>query len=464
MESYGLGLFLSLWCGAFIFTRIGLMRLFKLAGQPAFMAWIPVLSWWYWIKLVGRPSWYMIGMLIPGLNILFSFNITLDLLRSFGKNKFWEQLVGTVFSFILFPTFIFDNKLKFLGAAGSKEWRKNNVKNTSYTREWADAILFAAYVAGGMRALYFDLYQIPTPSMESNLMVGDYLVVSRAKVGMRIPMTPITVPIVAPKEIMGMKAYSDLVELPYMRLPGWYTIVGKIQKRFLALMKEYVTEDFLLENNLGDFTFPNPKIAQTYVEAGRREGRMVIPYHFYTYQENFEKLKKHPSVLSIFEDVIDDGTGRPRFPDTNNTVFLKHKWDMNNYGPIYLPKRNETIALTKDNWDFLKLAINKYENNNIVCLNGKFYEDGGNGKEITSYTFKMGYYWMIGDNRYNSLDSRYWGYVPEDHIIGKPLFTFFSLKMVMNIDEETNEPFIGHGGPEYVSKGIRWNKILKMID
>jgi signal peptidase I len=240
--------------------------------------------------------------------------------------------------------------------------------------------------------------------------------------------------------------------------------VGKIQKRFLALMKEYVTEDFLLENNLGDFTFPNPKIAQTYVEAGRREGRMVIPYHFYTYQENFEKLKKHPSVLSIFEDVIDDGTGRPRFPDTNNTVFLKHKWDMNNYGPIYLPKRNETIALTKDNWDFLKLAINKYENNNIVCLNGKFYEDGGNGKEITSYTFKMGYYWMIGDNRYNSLDSRYWGYVPEDHIIGKPLFTFFSLKMVMNIDEETNEPFIGHGGPEYVSKGIRWNKILKMID
>jgi signal peptidase I len=120
--------------------------------------------------------------------------------------------------------------------------------------------------------------------------------------------------------------------------------------------------------------------------------------------------------------------------------------------------------LTAQNWDFLKLAINKYEKANIVLMNGKFYSEGGKGSEVKSYTFKMGYYWMIGDNRYNSLDSRFWGYVPEDHIVGKPLFTFFSLKKVMAIDPESNQPLTNNGNPEYKVKGIRWGKIFSWIE
>jgi signal peptidase I len=413
-------------------------------------------------------------------------------------------------------------------------------------REWGDAILFAAYVAGGMRALYFDLYQIPTPSMESNLMVGDYLVVSRAKIGMRIPMTPITVPVLAPKQIMGFKAYTDLVELPYMRLPGWYTIknndiivfnwptdddanadgvsdyqetsnggielklpadkkdnyvkrcvgvpgdrikliggqiyingkplprVGKQQKRYLALMKTPITEDFLEQNDLGDFNFP-PN-AQLIQEAAQKTGKYIIPYHLYTWPENFDKLKNHPEVLSIFPDTLDEGFQRIMFPgnvryqgnlldnhaDTSIYDFPHDKWNLNNYGEVYLPKRGETVVLTSANWDFLKLAINKYEHANIEFKSGKFYGDGG--KEIKSYQFKMGYYWMMGDNRYNSLDSRYWGYVPEDHIVGKPLFTFFSLRKVMAIDPETNQPVTTNGNMEYKVKGIRWSKILSWIE
>jgi signal peptidase I len=487
----------------------------------------------------------MMGMVIPGVNILFSFNITLDILRSFGKNGYWEQLLGTVFSFIYFPILAFKS-LKFYGPAGNREWKEANVPKHDGMREWGDAILFAAYVAGGMRALYFDLYQIPTPSMESNLMVGDYLVVSRAKIGMRIPMTPITVPVLAPKQIMGFKAYTDLVELPYMRLPGWYTIknndiivfnwptdddanadgvsdyqetsnggielklpadkkdnyvkrcvgvpgdrikliggqiyingkplprVGKQQKRYLALMKTPITEDFLEQNDLGDFNFP-PN-AQLIQEAAQKTGKYIIPYHLYTWPENFDKLKNHPEVLSIFPDTLDEGFQRIMFPgnvryqgnlldnhaDTSIYDFPHDKWNLNNYGEVYLPKRGETVVLTSANWDFLKLAINKYEHANIEFKSGKFYGDGG--KEIKSYQFKMGYYWMMGDNRYNSLDSRYWGYVPEDHIVGKPLFTFFSLRKVMAIDPETNQPVTTNGNMEYKVKGIRWSKILSWIE
>jgi hypothetical protein len=232
-------------------------------------------------------------------------------------------------------------------------------------------------------------------------------------------------------------------------------------------MKELVTEDFLYENNLGDFHLPSEKDAQNYIEAAKKRGITIQPYLFYTWPENFERLKKHPAVLSIFEETTSIDSDKPIFPDTNATLFLRHRWDVNNYGPVYLPKRGETIKLTKENWDFLKLAINKYEEQEIEYSNGQFI-DIKSGSVLTSYTFKMGYYWMIGDNRYNSLDSRYWGYVPENHIIGKPLFTFFSKKKVISIDPETFLPVMGHGGPVYDSKGwlkgIRYDRIFKWID
>jgi len=513
MESYNIALFLGLWIAAFVLTRLGLSRMFKMAGYSPILAWVPILNWWYWLKLVGRPKWYMIGMIIPGVNILFSFNIKLDILRSFGKFKFWEQFLGIVLTFAYFPYLYFDKKLKFLGQGADKDWKIKHIPVGTGSREWADALLFAAYVAGGMRALYFDLYQIPTPSMESNLMVGDYLVVSRAKVGMRIPLTPITVPVVAPKEIFGFKAYSELLELPYMRLPGWYTIknndvivfnwpadegfptdkkdnfvkrcvgipgdsfqiikgdiyinhkklarVGKQQKRYLVLLKEGITQEFLLENELGDFNIPM-QIAPDILKMTEDAGGRLIPYNIYTWPENAEKIKKHPLVSMILDDSHDEGMNRMLFPDTTNTVFLKHGWDLNNYGPFYLPKRGEKIKLTKANWDFLKTAINHYEKAEIVESGGKFYSGAGNRVEIKEYTFKLGYYWMMGDNRYNSSDSRYWGYVPEDHIIGKPVFTFFGLKKVIGITD-MGEPKIHDQSMEYDTKGIRWNKIFRLI-
>lgn len=513
MNSYNLQIFIAIWTIAFLLTRLGLSRMFKLAGINPFLAWIPIANWWYWIQIVGRPKWYMIGMVIPGVNILFSFNIKLDLLRSFGKHGFWEQFAGIVLTFAYFPFLFFDKKLSFTGAAGSKDWRAAHLPKTGGGREWADALLFAAYVAGGMRALYFDLYQIPTPSMESNLMVGDYLVVSRTNIGMRIPLTPISVPVLAPKEIAGMKAYSELIDFPYMRLPGWYTIknndvivfnwpadegfpvdkkdnyvkrcvgipgdkleirsgnviingsqlpkVDKQQKRYMLLMKDYISQEFLLENELGDFTIPY-RVAPEILRSTEKQGQRLSPYHIYTWEENVGKIRKNPSVAAIFEDVIDEGYDRHLFPDTNTNAFLKHKWSLIDYGPVYLPKRGETIALTKNNWDWLKAAINIYEEAGISEQNGRFYKNSTN-QEVTTYTFKFGYYWMMGDNRFNSSDSRYWGYVPENHILGKPLFTFFSLRKVIGINE-IGEPLIQGNTMMYDTKGVRWNKIFKRIN
>jgi len=121
------------------------------------------------------------------------------------------------------------------------------------------------------------------------------------------------------------------------------------------------------------------------------------------------------------------------------------KWDRNNYGPIWIPKKGATINLTAENLAIYERPIRNYEGNKLEVKGGKIYI---NGKQTNSYTFKMDYYWMMGDNRDNSADSRYWGFVPEDHVVGKPILVWLSL------DKDKG----------WFSGKIRWNRLFKFVD
>lgn len=140
---------------------------------------------------------------------------------------------------------------------------------------------------------------------------------------------------------------------------------------------------------------------------------------------------------------------RPITDDDQNDVFKcypvsgKHKWTRDNYGPVIIPKKGMTINLTMDNIAVYDRPIRVYEKNTLEVKNGKIII---NGKPSTSYTFKMDYYWMMGDNRHNSADSRYWGFVPEDHIVGKPIFIWLSIN------------------PDSYGSKIRWNRLFRMVD
>lgn len=120
------------------------------------------------------------------------------------------------------------------------------------------------------------------------------------------------------------------------------------------------------------------------------------------------------------------------------------KWTRNNYGPLWIPKKGATIRLTMDNLALYERPIRAYEGNKLEVRNGKIFI---NGKQADSYTFKMDYYWMMGDNRDNSADSRYWGFVPEDHVVGKPLLVWLSL------DQDKG----------WFSGKIRWNRLFRLV-
>jgi signal peptidase I len=121
-----------------------------------------------------------------------------------------------------------------------------------------------------------------------------------------------------------------------------------------------------------------------------------------------------------------------------------YHWTRDNYGPIWIPKKGESINLTLENLPIYERPIRVYEGNELAVRDGKIYI---NGKEANSYTFKLDYYWMMGDNRHNSADSRYWGFVPEDHIVGKPIFIWWS-------SDPDRSGFAG----------IRWNRLFRMVD
>ena len=159
--------------------------------------------------------------------------------------------------------------------------------------------------------------------------------------------------------------------------------------------------------------------------------------------EMLEKVGSYANVVSVTQNI---DVYPPDYPDSDLTIFpfsSDYHWTRDNFGPLWIPAKGETVELTLENLPLYQRIITSYEGNILEVKDGRIFI---NSEETQSYTFQQDYYFMMGDNRHNSLDSRYWGFVPEDHIVGKPAVIWLSI--------DGNKKF---------PHNIRWRRFFKFV-
>ena len=410
-------------------------------------------------------------------------------------------------------------------------WKKTKNKALLGIMGWVDAIVFALVAVYFINTFLFQNYQIPSSSLEKSLLVGDFLFVSKASYGPRVPNTPLSFPLVQHTfPLLNCKSFIEKPQWEYHRLKGFDSVkrddivVFNFPTGDTVALKvtnpDYYTSCYSFGRDMvnsrkdifGDIVYRpvdrrenfvkrcvavagdwlQIKDNQIYVNGQKQAKIPGIQFNYYVQTDGtrlsadlLDKLKISIDDQTLATDpqpnqqlaeqaqyeIVDSGFD-PKFPiyhfPLNEETYNKlqkitgvtkikieqsnkfdvfplggHKsWTRDNYGPIWMPKKGATLALNSYNFPIYERAIRVYENNKLEVKDGVYYL---NGKPTKTYTFKMDYYWMMGDNRHNSADSRYWGFVPEDHIVGRPVMVWLSL------DKDKG----------WFSGKIRWNRFFK---
>ena len=513
--------------------HVGLWKLFEKAGRKGWESLIPVYDLYVIQKITGKPTYWVIAALFPGINLIVLAAMLVNLSKSFGKFTTKDHVLAVFFYYIFIPKWGLDPNVVYISPD------KLPLRKKSQVRDWLEAAVFAIVAATIIKTYTFEAYKIPTSSMEETLLVGDFLFVSKLNYGPKIPSLPLTFPFThnsfrdIPVGLPNVKSYVDWIEFPYTRIPGWQKIKNDDIVVFNFPEGDTIIVDDYLESHsyfdqtrkkadslrsmdlmMGIPVSPTP----TYYSKARKlitdkydlsfrpvdkrsnyikrcvaipgdelmikDGELFIngnpqkdiehkQYRYRIYLNSEFTLKKLMGMGINAEDQ-DDGRGRPQgggmrnypltmaqvnalkaMPNVDSiartvaprefaaiNITFPHSpnydWSMDNFGPLKIPAKGETVKLDTMNIALYSRVITTYEKHVLEIKGDKIFIDG---VQTDSYTFQMNYYFMMGDNRHGSLDSRFWGFVPDDHIVGKASMIWMS------------------SGED----GVRWKRIFKLI-
>jgi signal peptidase I len=362
-------------------------------------------------------------------------------------------------------------------------------KYISSPLEWVITICLALILTQLIRTLFVEPYKIPTPSMEKTLLVGDYLLVSKLKYGPRMPITPLSLPFLPAMLPGGKTTYLKSNTLKYKRLRGFSpvkrndvivfnfpegdtVVIGLESQSYYSLLRQHGRN--YVENNYQTVQHPIDKRdhyvkrcvaipgdtvllsgGETFINGSLMEENetLIKKYYVRTKRERlsdsilnsiglnreeisyqtannihvipldeagFQFLKNYSEVQSMQKYI------EPSLSYRNIEVFPHDpilQWSPDEFGPLIIPGAGKKIQLNKSNFSIYNRIISVHEGNKTEIRGDDIYI---NSKLARNYTFKMNYYFVLGDNRPNSADSRFWGLVPEDHLVGKASYIWFS--------------------------------------
>ena len=540
----------------------GLGKLFTKANIASWKAYVPIYNFYILAKLLDKPWWWCLIMVVPGVNIMmygvYGFNVA----RAFNKPSNGDLLYASVMPYIFFVKLGFDDTAKFVGLS------KFQVEPIKFIKNWVDPIIFAVIAASIIRGYFIEAFTIPTSSLEKSLMVGDFLFVNKFAYGPKIPQTPLsfpfahhTLPFTETK-----KSYLEWIKLPYFRLPGFgqvknnQIVVFNYPDGDTVLLKMQnasyyqVVRDVAQEIKQGDGAKQSDAYYQSeawkylnspqspygdvvarpvdkrdhyvkrcvgiagdtlrvvngdvYINSKKQtmpehaQHRYIVRTQGPMFGEN-ASTKENAHYLSNVAlldelDIYVSEAGKVPSPENIDTSYYDlnmpsevaakvakmsgvysvskkiepvghydyrvfphnpaYAWNNDNFGPLLLPKAGLTVPIDTHNICLYEKLMNTYDDgiHQVTKRGGQVLYDG---KPITSYTFKQDYYFMMGDNRHNSADSRSWGMVPYDHIVGSPFFVWFSMKYESN-NPVSGKSIIGSLFKNSKEGKFRWERFL----
>ncbi|MFH1297639.1 MAG: signal peptidase I [Bacteroidota bacterium] len=492
----------------FILSMVGLWAIFEKAGQKGWIILIPFYNFYIWLRIIKKPLWWYIFLLIPFINVFVVLLMIVEIAKCFGKYGLRAQALAVLFPFAYLPYLGFSPKEHYTDPAEATPPKKSFIREwvdaiifaviaasiiriflvEAYTIPTSSMekslligdYLFVSKINIGARVpntpLSFPFVHHTMPLTEDTRSYLEWIELPyrRFPGWSKIDNMDVIVFNYPDGDTLSAKFQSNVSYYQLVRQFGrdnvWKNrqnfgdiIVRPVDKRenfikrcigipgdTIQIIDRVVTINGEEEQNPGKKQF-NYRVSTDGSSINTRNlERLGITeqvatdnqgnYEMTLTEQAAEKLKTYSNVKLIEPMSIPAGYWDHNiFP--HDSAF---RWNVDNFGPIVVPKKGVTVPLTLENLPIYRRIIDVFENNDLAIRDRKIYI---NGQETTSYTFGMDYYWMMGDNRHNSADSRYWGFVPEDHIVGEAVFVWFSL-------DDKKSLFDGK---------IRWNKLMRFV-
>ncbi|RQO42577.1 signal peptidase I [Chryseobacterium sp. KBW03] len=491
-----------------VLMGISSWKLFKKMGYSPLFAFIPFYNYFIILKETKHPKWWAILSYLPIVGPIMMSVFHLYLVKKFGKTLFKDQILTVILPFIYMAVINYSKDVELEDENANDLFLTDEEKNDKKKDTFVGSITFAVVFATIIHVFVTQPFGIPTGSMERTLLVGDFLFVNKWSYGYRLPMRPVAIPFLQgtimdtgqkgnPKD--DPKSYVDGVKLPYTRILQFdkpqkndvvvfnyprdsvHTAIDRKDpyvKRCVATAGDTfeMRAGRLFVNGKPETVLGDQEVQHRYIVT--TGSQLDIPSLYNTYgflpvqelqtekgylyafqgltDKTAKEIKGMSQVLDMKEEVSPKGEAAVYYRDeaktkidTTQSIFPINKpWNQDWYGPVRIPKKGDVVTVNQETLPMYQWIISEYEHNSLEKKNGKILI---NGKETSQYTIQQDYYMMIGDNRDASLDARFFGFVPEENIVGKPMFTWMSLQGAFSDSSSTYQaPF-----------KIRWDRMFK---